>query len=527
MNYKLTTLPDMSKPIAGQQRINWIESLIEVEDPHLQRTVPMILNPMQRDIILTQRNREITLKSRRAGLTSIYVADTWLDVVTIPGTKAELVAHNQETADEIFDQVVRVQYENIPDEFRPQATTDTVRSFRFHSLGSSFKVLTAGQSESVAMKKGQSRVITNLILTEFAFYAYAEAMFSKIVNCVPVGKGKIYIDSTPNGMDSFQRRYTDARTNPDSAAYKARFYPWWWDVRNVLPIEDGQQIEPTEDEIEALACNVAEYGNPADGEDVIPSLGITREQLQFRRNKIETLMPQGNLTARDVFIVEFPENDQSCFLHSGRPVFLSKDLVIKAQLREAIPGHRHSIGHDASTGDASGHPAGIFITDIDTGEQVYEWRGWAPLEVQANKLVELQKRYPGIIIPERNYPGDTILTLLRMWGTKKVYKHVNKALKDHANTKPHKRKPGFPTSGLTKPLMFSELEIAISKGELKLAGKKSIDDLKGYQYNDSDLIEFMGSAEQRRETGELSHGELGIAACLSWWGRKAGTVGVG
>lgn len=516
--------PDFSNIPTGQRRINWIETLIEVEDPHKGIYVPMVLNPMQRDIVLTMSNREISLKSRRAGLTSIYVADSWLDIIFVPGTKVELMAHNQETADEIFDQVVRVQYERIPKEFQPVATTDTVRSFRFHELGSSFKVLTAGQSEDVAKKKGQSRVITNLILTEYAFYSHPEAVFSKITNCVPAGKGKIYIDSTPNGQGPFYIRYKYARQNPETAPYKARFYPWWWDPRNAIPV-DGRDMTPTELEIEDLAANVEEYGNPKEGEK-IESLGLTAEQLMFRRNKIESLLPQGSLTSRDVFIVEYPENDQSCFLHSGRPVFLHQDLVTKCKPRKAIKGHRHSIGHDASTGDASGHPAGTSVIDITTGEQVYEWMGWKPLDVQVEDLILLQKQYPGVIVPERNYPGDTILTLLKMRKVKNIYHHVNRELKDHATVKPWKRKPGFPTSGLTKPQMFSELEHSIRNGELLLCGKKTIDDLKGYQYNEKDDIEFMGSAEQKSD-GEQSHGDLGIATCLAWWGRKTGTVGAG
>ena len=54
-----------------------------------------------------------------------------------------------------------------------------------------------------------------------------------------------------------------------------------------------------------------------------------------------------------------------------------------------------------------------------------------------------------------------------------------------------------------------------------------MDDLKGFRYNDSDRIEFQGSAAHYRDAGEISHGELGIAMALAWWGRKSGSVGVG
>jgi hypothetical protein len=518
--------PDLSRPTVGVERAFWIETLIEVFDPFRRVPVPLIPNVMQRDIIQTISDRELTLKSRRAGLTTIYVADTWLDLITIPGTKAELFAHDQDTAEKLFDDIVRFQYLRLPDWIRPRATIDNVRELRFPDLDSSFRVLTAGQSEDIARKKGQARVITNLLMTEFAFYAYAEDLFSKVVNCVPVDGGKVRIDSTPNGQNSFYDRFKAARAAGPGGRWRARFFPWWFDLRNRMALAPGEVLEPTAAEIEQVARNVAEYGNPA-ADAAIEGLGITPAQLKFRRDKIANLRPKGNLTARDVFIVEYPEDEQSCFLHSGRPVFLSSELVIRTSARDAIAGHWHSIGHDASTGDASGHPAGSTVIDLETGEQVYEWRGWEPTDAQADRLVALQRQYPGVIVCERNYPGDSVLMLLRRWSTRNVYRHRDRELKESVAGKDWNRKPGFPMSDLTKPRAFTELEEALRKGDVLLCGRKTIDDLKAFRYNDSDRIEFQGSAAAFAEAGEISHGELGIALALAWWGRKSGSVGVG
>lgn len=524
MQQLFSDFPDLSKPISGKERVWWIESLIEVYHPERRTAVPLVPNVMQRDIIETLTDREITLKSRRAGLTSIYVADAWLDVLTIPGTKVELIAHDLDTAEAIFEQVVRYQYERIPEEIRPRATTDNVREFKFKDLESSFRVLTAGQSESVAMKKGQARAISILIMTEFAFYAYPEDLYAKIVNCVPNVGGKIRIDSTPNGQNSFYARYVRAR-DEEGAEYRARFYPWWWDSANFTALQDGELIEPTEDEIRGLAVHVKTYRNP--NATKTNATGLSDEQLKFRRRKIANLQPRGNLTARDVFIVEYPEDDQSCFLHSGRPLFLASDLQLKCEPREAIPGHWHSIGHDSSIGDASGDPAGTAVIDLDTGEQVYGWRGWEPTDKQAERLVELQKRYPGVIVPERNTPGDSVIMLLRRWDIKNIYKHKDKELREGLGTKAYKRKPGFPMSSTTKPRVFTDLQFALQGGELQLCCKKTIEDLKGFQYNDNDLIEFVSTAADVQQSGEFSHGELGIAIGLAWWGRKVGSVGIG
>jgi hypothetical protein len=518
--------PDLSKPPRGAERVAWIETLVEVFDPFRRVPVPLVPNVMQRDILQTLSDFEITLKSRRAGLTTIYVADTWLDILTIPGTKAELFAHDQDTAESIFDQIVRFQYKRLPDWIRPRATTDNVRELKFLDLDSSFRVLTAGQSEDVASKKGQARVITNLLMTEFAFYSYAEDLFSKVVNCVPSVGGKIRIDSTPNGQNSFYDRFSAARAAGERGRWRARFFPWWFDLRNRAALDPGEVIEPTPQEIDQVARAVAEYGNPA-ADAALPSIGLAPAQLKFRRQKIDNLRPKGNLTARDVFVVEYPEDEQSCFLHSGRPLFMAADLVIRTAARPAITGHWHSIGHDSSTGDASGHPAGTVVLDLETGEQVFEWRGWEPTDSQAERLVALQRDYPGVIVCERNYPGDSVLTLLRRWSTQNVYKHRDRELREQVAGKDWNRKPGFPMSDLTKPRAFTELEEAIRKRHVLICGRKTVDDLKGYRYNDADRIEFQGSAADFAISGERSHGELGIALALAWWGRKSGSIGVG
>lgn len=520
--------PDLSRPIIGRARADWIETLIECFDPFRRCSVPLRLNVMQRDIVTTIAPREITLKSRRAGLTTIYVADTWLDVLTVPGTRAELFAHDQDTAEKLFDDIVRYQYQRLPDFIRPRASIDNVRELKFPDLDASFRVLTAGQSEDVAKKKGQARVITNLLMTEFAFYSHAEALFEKVVNCVPIEGGKIRIDSTPNGQNSFYDRFTAARRarSSEPTAWRARFFPWWHDLRNRIAPRPGEVVVPEPDEIRDLRLPVAEYGNPF-AEAAIPSVGLTPAQLKFRRDKIANVQPRGNLTSRDVFVVEYPEDEQACFLASGRPVFLPRDLVRRGELRDAIPGHWHSIGHDSSIGDASGHPAGTVVLDLETGEQVFEWRGWEPTDSQAERLVALQREFPGVIVCERNYPGDSVLTLLRRWSIKNVYKHRDRELRENVAGKDWNRKPGFPMSDLTKPRAFTELEQAIRTGALILAGRKSLDDLKGFAYSDDDRIEFKSSAASVAAAGERSHGELGIALALAWWGRKAGSVGVG
>ena len=508
----ITELPPLEelKDPTPEQRQYIIERWLMVRDPESRRMVPFVANPMQADIIQTLRPREITLKSRRAGLTSIYVAEALLDTCLKSGTNTELYAHNDDTARKIFEQVVLPQYLSLPDEVRPTAHRASVRELYFADLDSSFSVDTVGQSQRIAESKGQARTIHNLLLTEFAFYAYAEDFYEKISSCVPKG-GKIRMDSTPNGLNSFYARFTEAMEG--HSEYRARFYPWWWDAKNQLPIDDGETITFREEE-KAIGKD-----NPLhDG------AGLSSEQVKWRRWKMADLQPRGHLTVRDVFVTEYPEDPQSCFLHSGRPLFLPSDLVKRTDPKDPVLGHDYAIGHDSSAGSAGGHPCGTVVLDLTTGEQVYAKRAWDPIEVQAARLLSLQQKYNhALIIPERNFPGDAVIALLRRDMTEMLYYHHDKEMKEH-DGQPSKRKPGFPMTATTKPRLFTDLQLALGSSSLKLCDLDTIADLKGFQYDDNDRIVFQISSDP---SVEASHGDLGIAIALAWYARKSGGPGVG
>jgi hypothetical protein len=534
--------------LTNEQRAYLIESWIQVTDPDTGKTVPLIANAMQREIAASITDYEITVKWRRGGLTTWYVADAWIDVLTKPNVSVELFAHNDKTAKDIFEQIVVRQYESLPDEIRPIADRSTVNSLYFKDMGSKFIVRTIGQSQATAESAGQGRTINVLICTEFAFWRYAEAGFDKLMNCVPIHGGKVRIDSTPNGQNSFFSRFGQARVG--KSRYRARFFPWWYSNKCALPLEEGEQLDNLHNggEITAEEDRLG-AGNPLwderRGKDK-----LTPEQIKWRRWKIDDIEPLGALTARDRFRVEFPEDANSCFLHTGREFFRSKDLVVKCEpLKKALDEfktdaegnlvldangkpiktgykHEHVIGLDTSTGDANGHPAGISIVDIsqEPAVQVYEWIGWEPTDVQAEMVVALQERFPGIIIVERNTPGDSVLMLLKRWGIGGVYKHRDPEMREHMQ-KQAKSKPGFPMSGVTKPRIFTELQLALKNDELLLCGDQTVLDLKGMKYGENDKIEYQGVPEVG-DRGIVTHGELAIATAMSWWGRKRMGAGV-
>jgi hypothetical protein len=514
------------------QRIFLIESLFKVNDPNLSQSVPLVLNPMQRDIFETLEDNEISLKWRRAGMTTVYVAVGLLEIITKPAVNVELFAHNDETAKQIFQQIIEPMYESIPYQVRPKADRSTVNRLVFKELGSQFVVSTAGQSIKTSESKGQARTINILICTEFAYMTAAEEFFAKAINCVPKVGGRIYIDSTPNGQNSFHSRFTLAKAGRGS--FKPRFYPWWWSDLNFFELDEGETFALSDDEMQLGE------GNPYfDAKEVglrhrwfkryiKRGCQLLPEQIKWRRATIENIRPLGSLTSTDRFRVEFPEDAESCFLHSGRPLMGPDDCVKRCEPQEPLEGHEYVIGQDTSTGSANGHPAGMVVIDItdETSRQVYSWIGWEPTDMQAEQVKLLAERYnDALIVCERNTPGDTVLTLLRRWGVSNVYMHKDHAMKE-GGKKESMRKPGFPTSNVTKPRAFTELQDSLHRRELLLCCPLTCAELKSMQYDHRDIIVYAGIPQLVQETGLESHGELAIAIALAWHGRKSGGPGI-
>ena len=517
--------------LTREQRAFMVTSLIKVTDPNTGMRVPLRLNPMQADIFSSIVDYEILVKWRRGGATTAYVADAMVDLITQPSQNIELFAHNDETAKQIFQQIIIPQFESIPRAIRPIADRSTVNRLVFKELGSQFVVSTAGQSVRTAESKGQARTINTLILTEFAYYAAAEEFFTKIVNCIPKIGGKVRIDSTPNGQNSFHARFVAATAG--RGGYKPRFYPWWWSDLCWFGLDAGETFTPSSIELPLGKGNpffdadkvVATH--PWFREAIDAGCRLLPEQIKWRRTKIETIRPMGNLTSTDRFRVEFPEDQESCFLHSGRPLMHPSDCVVRCEMMEPIEGHFYVIGQDTSTGSSAGHPAGMVVIDItdETAHQVYSWIGFEPTDAQAERVRLLAGRYNDArIVCERNTPGDTVLTLLRRWAVPNVYMHHDHEMKDGGA--PSKRKPGFPTSDVTKPRAFTELQDSLHRGELLLSCPMTCAELKAMQYDDRNIITYMGTPQLIEEEGLMSHGELAISIALAWHGRKSGGPGI-
>src|SRR5256885_4279200 len=107
--------------------------------------VPLNLNRAQREFGRMCTNRNIVLKARQMGITTYIAARLFVQTITRPGTMTVQVAHDQESAEEIFKIVHRF-WENLPDAMKRGAlirSRANVRQMVFPRLDSEYRVATA------------------------------------------------------------------------------------------------------------------------------------------------------------------------------------------------------------------------------------------------------------------------------------------------------------------------------------------------------------------------------------------------
>ena len=156
------------------------------------------LRPNRAQMEYSQRctRRNIVLKARQLGMTTYIAARFFIQTITQPGTTAVQVAHNQESAEEIFKIVHRF-WENLPEGMQRGALVTSranVRQIVFPRLDSEYRVATAADANA-----GRGMTIHNLHCSEVARWPRDGRGNTGIAAAAVPANGEIVLESTPNG----------------------------------------------------------------------------------------------------------------------------------------------------------------------------------------------------------------------------------------------------------------------------------------------------------------------------------------
>jgi hypothetical protein len=471
----------------------WIEQHLHIRTKS-RRLLPLHLNPIQAQYYQRRTRRDIILKPRQVGATTLNCALSFADTLLHPNTTSLIVSLDADSAARIFA-IVRTFWRHLPEEELRAVGTPRYANrgeYFWPELNSQIYVATAGTPTA-----GRGQTVNNLLCSEFAHWPNPEEALSALTEAVPQ-EGRIVIESTPNGLgNAFHTMWEEAQSGESN--YRPHLHLWWQDPQNR---SEGEPLGPLTEEEQRL----------------VESQGLDEAQLRWRRAKQRDL--------RERFAQEYPEDALSCFLHSGRPYF---DLEMAKRLadqwveqpasqeeggrlkiwRPPHPEHSYVIGADVAEGkqgsapgeDERGGPdfSCAVVRDWETGEQVAEWHGRVPEAQFAERLWRLQRRYPGEIICERNNSGAAVIIALNAFPNTKLWRD------------PQDGREGWRTTAQSRPVLLSGLAQMIQAAGLAMRSEGFWREVRSFQVND----------QGRPEAARGDHDDRIFAAALSEYLRQS------
>jgi hypothetical protein len=411
--------------------------------------------------------RNLILKGRQQGMSKIIDADQLIDCIRKP-TNAIVVSHETESTERLF-QAVRFFIDNLA--VKPSLQTESGRRITFPKRGSSYFVVTAGQEAA-----GRGDTIDRSHLSEAAFYKNLKRTLAGISEAGEYGS--IDIETTANGREEFYDMWQAAKTG--KSAYTGIFIPWFinreYDVDMMLPSERAglsvavQQLfdtppeewQWTEDERALVKRVKKEYG-----------IALSIGQIKWRRYKI---WDKGEL-----FFQEYPEDDESCFLQSGRAVFRaltvdeSRKIPLDDIARMSLDDKKRLLegrkllyaGVDASEGTDLGdaHSFAVIEPNIQEGKAyiIFEITTNEPIDTFALKVAGVCDAFNIQLAVEKNGVGVAMCRALDALDV--VFDE-------------------WVTSATTRPVMITELEGAYRKGELIESYREAEHEARAMSYDE-------------------------------------------
>jgi len=476
--------------------------------------VPLRPNWVQRDYLAHRTQWDIILKARQVGITTIVYAVFFADTVLCPNTTTLMLAHDMESAEQLFG-IPQLFWDRLPEEEKRiigKPKYSNRREFYWPKLNSRFLVGTAG---AIAFGRGQT--INNLHCSEFSQWPKPEEALLAALEAVPED-GRVVIESTAFGMGNpFHDRWIEAVE--ERGRFTAQFYVWWENPEYAVP---GPALKEFSAEEMALRTR----------------WGLSDDQIRWRREKFRNL--------KDNFPQEYPEDWLRCFLAPGGCVFDMEKLSAIAQRisreppprrimsitvassraggkSEAIPvaparlevwqdpkaGEDYVIGADVGEGLPNGDASSAFVLNRRSGQMVAELHGRVAPARFGHLLNALGRWYrmAEIGVERNNHGHSTLNTLRNQLHYPQLYYHV---AYDSGGGRPRIVQLGWPTTSATKPILVDDLVEAITTDALLVRSAMLI----------NECFTFISDDQGNARAQEGKFDDRVIAAAIAWQVRK-------
>ena len=226
----------------------------------------------------------IILKARQLGMSTFCLIDLLDKVLWTPNRNCMIIAHEQDSLKKLF-RIVRLAYDFCPESIRPELDRGGGSKYELY-----FPITNSRISCDL---ESRSDTITDLMISEYAFVQDISRIDATLDALSKYGS-KV-IESTPNGMNDFYSLWKQRELGHESRM----FFPWFKEKEYSL-----EWVEAVEPEISSKERRLMDM------------YSLTKEQLAWRRWKIKD--KRGN---ESLFLQEYPEDAETCFLTSGDSSF--------------------------------------------------------------------------------------------------------------------------------------------------------------------------------------------------------------
>ena len=385
----------------------------------------------------------IVLKARQLGLSTL-TAGYALWMMTFQQDKNILViATKQETAKNLVTKV-RVMHANLPGWLKQPCVEDNKLSLRYKN-GSQIKAVASSE------ESGRSEALSLLIIDEAAFIDKIDTIWGAAQQTLATG-GRALIISTPNGVGNF---FHKTWVGAEDGTNDFNFINLHWSVHP----ERGQDWRDDQDKLlgPSLAAQECDCDFITSGRGVID--GILLEKM--KESSIREPMEKRGIDS-NYWIWEPPN--------------YTKNYVVSA---------------DVSRGDGTDYSA-FHIIDIESLEQVAEYKGKISTQDFGNMLVNVSKEYnDALLVVENNNIGWAAIQQVidreypNLFYTSKdlQYVDVQHQMTNKYRAQERNMVPGFSTTSKTRPLIIAKLEEMFREESVVVHSNRLIDELFVFIYN--------------------------------------------
>lgn len=437
-----------------------------------QKLITFVPNKAQRDFEKNKHTRNIILKSRQLGFTTLEAVDMLDDTLFTKNFEGLFIAHNLDTAKDIFDNKVKLAWNNFALKDYYEEDLDSARKIKVGFGDKTYSAITVDIS-------GRAGTFNRLHISEFAklcktYPDRAKEVLDGSIPAVP-NNGRVDIESTAEEASGlFYEMFWAAwdRGEPKHPTqFKAHFYSWQWD----------EDIETTE-VIKDLPMEFRHYQEVNQ---------LTDKEISYYYLKFIALGEHERNWA--TMKREYPTTPEEAFEGAGNKMF---DLEVLGRQKALQPiretsgfriykeyqlGHRYAMGCDVAEGVGKDSST-IVLWDFSPAKPEivadYDNNEIAP-DMFAYEIKNLAEKYELPLVGiERNNHGHTTISKLRdIYPQRHIYQD-------------EKGRFGWLTNLVSKPKMMYDLNTATNEELININSAKILSEMRRYDKEDLRVVKY-------------------------------------